>query len=423
MRGQHLLKWWRHATFTDEQLQEALKLQAWASNLRRELTDDEKQLLVTDWKDTCRKALHHASNIGDLENVHRILSSEVALNSLTDQVDSLLLDKSGLTALHRAASAGHSDIVRALLARGAAVDGHSAIRAKAARKGWTPLLAALRKGQLAAAQELIIAGADVNVVTDDDQSALRQCCALDPYTQLQDNSQAATVVTVKMLLAANANLNQADTTCGLTPLHIAVNNAAMREGQQELISVLLEAGAHNAVDLNGVSVLHLACVNGHAQTVRNLLTFKHASGRAFVSREELDFVTLNGCTPLHAATTVNNAAIIVLLLEHGAGHRANCTNKQGTTPFTRATACVAKHGGEIPVHLSAAARDAAAQGGQQARCSSPSPSTECTCCYKLHRIKIVGPVSTSEMILSVMTVCMCVFQEPQSSETSCQYFD
>lgn len=123
--------------------------------------------------DSAVTALAFAARAGHTAVVHRLLehgaNPNVPINQPSDPED-----LHGLSLLILACSLGDADMVHRLIATGANVN-----RPKA--DGITPLMAAAFNGELACAQLLIDAGADVNLVNDSDPQ--------DKYTAL-DIAQA-----------------------------------------------------------------------------------------------------------------------------------------------------------------------------------------------------------------------------------------
>jgi ankyrin repeat protein len=103
----------------------------------------------------------HAASVGDLTKVKTLLKKHPACVD-SDGVDR----KSGYTPLHYASRAGHLDIVRELLAAGAAVN------AATTAGGATPLHRAAYAGHIDVVQVLIQAGAVVDLADSDGQTAL-----------------------------------------------------------------------------------------------------------------------------------------------------------------------------------------------------------------------------------------------------------
>ncbi|XP_040331503.1 ankyrin-2 isoform X21 [Herpailurus yagouaroundi] len=109
----------------------------------------------------------------------------------------------------------------------------------------------------------------------------------------------------------------AATTNGYTPLHISA-----REGQVDVASVLLEAGAaHSLATKKGFTPLHVAAKYGSLDVAKLLLQRRAAA----------DSAGKNGLTPLHVAAHYDNQKVALLLLEKGASPHA--TAKNGYTPL------------------------------------------------------------------------------------------
>ena len=113
----------------------------------------------------------------------------------------------------------------------------------------------------------------------------------DPSKQIIKAAKAGDVLRIKELLATDTELINARDKDGSTPLHCAT-----WKGQQEVVSLLLEAGAE---------------VNSHN------------------SNDHW------GTTPLHAAAHANQAAIAQILIDHGAD--VNARDMTGQTPLHHTT--------------------------------------------------------------------------------------
>jgi hypothetical protein len=130
------------------------------------------------------------------------------------------------------------------------------------------------------------------------------------------------VVHVRQLLAAGADVNEADST-GRKPLI-----AAASSGQHDVVQVLLEAGAVlDAKDEDGITPLHAAAEKGHLQVVKLLL----AAGTP-VNTPRPD----HGRTPLYAAATARHTDVVQLLLQKGADPYPE--NRSGGTSVSVAAA-------------------------------------------------------------------------------------
>ena len=142
--------------------------------------------------------IHDAAWDGDLAGVQAELDKGADINAK---------DEFGYTLLYLAASRGHKEIVKLLIAAGADVNAKS-------EDGWTPLHNATGQGYKEIVELLIAKGADVNAKDDD---------------------------------------------IGWTPLHLAA-----RYGHKEIAELLIANGAEvNAKDEDGRTPLLLAIINSH----------------------------------------------------------------------------------------------------------------------------------------------------------------
>jgi ankyrin repeat protein len=235
----------------------------------------------------------------------------------------------GETVLMTAARTGRLDIVRALLTRG------SAVNAVEAWRGQTALMWAAGEGHTETAQELIRAGADVQIKSK------------GGFTALLFAVRGGHTGTARALAAAGANVNDraAD---GSSALGVAVINAHF-----ETAAMLLEHGADpNAPDPRG-SVLHaLTWMRnpGYAAAPPRLPTGKlngldlakallerGANPNVRIAWKEIrfdrdlgmvksppdisigrDYLSYVGATPFYVAAKGADVPLMKLLLEHGA---------------------------------------------------------------------------------------------------------
>ncbi len=197
-------------------------------------------------------ALRQAAVEGDAAATARALARPDA----AEAVDAP--DEDGNTALHWAAWNGHTAVVEALLAAGAAVD------ATDGRAGNTALMKAAYNG--------------VNEMHD---------------------------ATARALLGAGADVD-AKNVFGLTPLM----NAAMSHGRKEMIEVLLQDGGADvhARDQGGVTALHKAAYKGHNGAIEALL----AAGADVNAKRD------DGVNPVMLAESNKLFRTVDLLKEHGA---------------------------------------------------------------------------------------------------------
>ena len=118
----------------------------------------------------------------------------------------------------------------------------------------TPLLTAVKDGELGRVQQLISEGADVNVRTLDGSSAL----LLATRANQIDIAQA--------LIAAGANVNQKNL------IHDSPYLLAGASGRNEILQLLLAHGTDlKSTNRYGGTALIPACERGHVETVRLLI--------------------------------------------------------------------------------------------------------------------------------------------------------
>lgn len=127
--------------------------------------------------------------------------------------------------------------------------------------------------------------------------------ALVAATPLVDAVRQGDVSSVRALLKTGADVNQPEGD-GTTPLHWAVHGDSV-----DLVRVLLSAGASaQAANDLGITPLHLAAANGNVETLRLLLE-KRANANAAAA---------SGVTPLMEASRNGGVDAVRLLLAHGA---------------------------------------------------------------------------------------------------------
>ncbi len=158
----------------------------------------------------------------------------------------------------------------------------------------SPVADAAMRGDVAAVEQLLANGADVNAPRGDGMTALH-------WAAERGNAELAA-----MLVQAGANLDAVTRIGSYTPLHVA-----SREGEADVVGVLLDAGADLSVRAaeSGATSLHLAATSGDVATLRTLL-----DAGAEVDAREHQW----GQTPLIFAAGWNRADAIRLLLEAGA---------------------------------------------------------------------------------------------------------
>ena len=211
--------------------------------------------------------------------------------------------------LHEAARQGDVVMIEALLAAGTDVDAYAYAEDDTLDRS-TPLAMAARYGQVAAIEALLAAGADTREGTISDTER-------HYWAPLHWAVYEGHVVAVKTLLAAEANAVNAVSYAGYAPLCYAAEN-----GSEEIIGMLLGAGASTGGPCGDGEPLHSAIWSGHVAAVELLL----AAGA------DVD-ATRYGISPLHMAT--GDVALVDLLLSAGAHVDAKDTDGSayGRTPL------------------------------------------------------------------------------------------
>ncbi|TMW69647.1 hypothetical protein Poli38472_001803 [Pythium oligandrum] len=214
---------------------------------------------------------------GDVKQVERLLKRA--------DVGKLLkaTDCGGKTVLHVACSNGRLDVVKKLVAHGAALMAVDS-------NGETVLPVACEDAKANVVTFLLSQGLDVNAVDETKWSVLHSAC------------DGGDLDIVKLLLAMGADLNALDED-EKTVLH-----AACQSGNEEVARYLLNRGLDpKAVDNDGYSVLHSACEGGDVDLVKLLL----AKG------VDINAKTKDGTTVLHTACEEGSSDVVMFLLERG----------------------------------------------------------------------------------------------------------
>jgi ankyrin len=226
-----------------------------------------------------------------------------------------------------ASRTGNPDIVEQLLAKGANVD------ARAAR-GQTALMWAVAQKHSDVVRVLLAHGADVHARSE----VWSQMMAVSPHgvpeynreiphggdTALMFAARVGDLDSAKLLLAAGANVNDADA-WGVSALVLAAHS-----GYRELAEFLLETGADPNDDSAGFSALHIAIMR-RDETMAGALLARGADANARLGtwtamrRQSKDFnfaPELVGATPFWLAARFAQPGVMRLLLKHGADPKA-----------------------------------------------------------------------------------------------------
>eukprot|EP00752_Nemacystus_decipiens_P012621 g11177.t1 len=215
----------------------------------------------------------------------------------------------GRTLLDAAAEGGNDDVVSTQLKAGGSAD----LNAVSGAKNMTALHRACRGGHTAAADTLLVEGADVDLVDSEERDAL--------HYALQGGHQEL----AKHVLIAGANVNAEDH-AGDTPLHLA---AALED--DNLVYTLLRKGAGvNAANAKGQCALHIAVEHGRISSAEALLKAGADPNVRYTSRPS----KIGQCSPLYLAR--RDSAMTKVLLRHGADLKA--LDKMGCTALHCAAA-------------------------------------------------------------------------------------
>jgi ankyrin repeat protein len=275
------------------------------------------------------RSLHKAAQDGDLATAVRLLSDDPYLVKSREEYK--------LTALHRAAAAGHADLVKALLDRSAQVDARD-------YGGGTALHAAAKGGHVEAAAALLDRGADPSAPDEE---------GLTPLHFTARNGHEAVAA---LLLARGADANARGKFTGM-PLHEAAEH-----GHRAMVELLLAGGglanARSGGSHTAFTPWHAARQAGHAAiadllqghggrdkaaqaiSIHRAAEFGYLGRLTALLKEDPELISsrdyLYRRTPLHFAAEHGHRQAAELLLAHGADVGAQ--DKNGDTPLDRAGA-------------------------------------------------------------------------------------
>ncbi len=205
------------------------------------------------------------------------------------------------TPLWMASTAGDEILKMFLERKDIEIDGQS-------RRGETPLYQAVQRKRLPAAKMLLNAGANPNVPTYENQTALSWAAA--------EGSEES----IELLLNQPSIDLEIPDKFGQTPLLRAAD-----AGHTKCVRMLIDKGANvKHADNEGRTALSLAAIKGH-KVVAKLLLKNHA---------EINAQDEKGNTPLALAAEKNHDAVVRFLLESGAN--ADLADEDEETPFEKA---------------------------------------------------------------------------------------
>ena len=216
--------------------------------------------------------LHEATTNHHFETVKIILDNNLCDINATDDY--------GNTALHMAAINGDAEILGYLINQGAIVDAIN-------KSGHTPLHRAIQRNRSIVIEMLILAGANRDAACKDG-TVLHLACERNIQTRLISHK-------------ATPNIRVKN---GKTPLHIAAER-----GHGLAVSNIVIEQSESGVDLNltdimGNTPLHLAVLNQHFYTVRELIR----------SGAKVDIKNKSGQSPLDLAKLLKSKEIVDILI-------------------------------------------------------------------------------------------------------------
>ncbi|KAG2498271.1 hypothetical protein HYH03_004020, partial [Edaphochlamys debaryana] len=234
-------------------------------------------------------------------------------------------------ALMAAVRRGDAAAARRMLAAGAPVDARDE-----AGGGDTALHLAARGGHTEVLRVLLEAGAEVDALRERPYCAYNGKRLSDHWMPLHEAAQGGHTEVVRALLEAGAHVEGGNKS-KWTPLLLAV-----RDGHEAVATALLGAGAEvndcytpPGMPMSGpVSALHMAAMGGHVGVARALLEAGaevDAEGCVFANFDQYDHQT-----PLHVAAKAGSADMVELLV--GAGANVNSESTRGLSPLHLAAA-------------------------------------------------------------------------------------
>ncbi len=240
-----------------------------------------------------------------------------------------VLDKDGTSVLSYAAAWGNKDVVRYLLDQGAITDIN-----KPNERGLTPIFFAAYSGNLEIVKMLVDAGADIRAKDNANNNVLAAACRgennnmIFRYTKTRGyvhyasdllEKKAPDPEMIRYFLDAGVSAGEGNNS-GLTPLHLAAYNELT---QPEVLKMLINAGANpNAMTEGGLTpLMYTASVES-----ADILIKKGADVKA---------ADKDGMTALHHAMRDGHADVARVLLKAGADIHAKTNDGEGVEVFAQ----------------------------------------------------------------------------------------
>jgi ankyrin repeat protein len=255
----------------------------------------------------------------------------------------------GETPLMVASRVGKAEVVEQLLVKGADVNAHAA-------RGQTALMWAVAQRHADVVKVLVAKGADVHRRSE----TWTQMMAVPPHgvklynkviphggdTALLFAARSGDLASAQLLVAAGANVNDADA-WGVSAAALAAHS-----GFAELLEFLLERGADPNAAAAGFTPLHAAIMRRHLGMVTALLAHGANANAPLEtwtptrrSSKDYNFAPeLVGATPFWLAARFAEPDVMRLLLDHGADarvvHRGNYHSEEPVAPRSHVTNAV-----------------------------------------------------------------------------------
>lgn len=285
-----------------------------------------------------KNALLSSASVDDPKTFSRLLKAS------SDPTAASHFSQNTWTCLHAAATAGCYDNVRQIIEVRKSKSKLNEVYSKP-EFGWTPLLTAIRHGQIKVAEELLEAGADTRIKSYTQYSALHMVCyytksvpllervlaepwpnMLTETTNLGGNALLLAAEkgfddAVKILVTRMAANTLVRNVLGRTPLYFAANTAST-----ESLEILLKADYLPDIRSRfGWTALHAACQRCPATVIRKLAPETNWTVPPRV-----------GLAPVHIAIQNSNEAAFFAMLEEGLTPK--CASEWGASPLHEAAA-------------------------------------------------------------------------------------
>ena len=282
-------------------------------------------------------ALCAASRVGSVNTVRLLLKSSAAAQAGGDRFPLL-----------EAARYGHEDVVRELLAWGAAPS-------QATKHGRTALHAAVAGDFINIVQALLNREPDINTYMHNTR-----------WTPVHAASTSGALRALKLLVQASSSSVNSQTFDGESPLHCAAEH-----GHYPIVDFLLGAGASPLLpDRFGQIPLHIAASHDNPDILQRLLR-----ASPIAAEEAINTKDHGGQTPLHKAARFGAAAAVKSLLSQDAD--CQLVDSQDRTPLNLAAT---NNYSEIIAQLSSSGAGITSRGntGESQEIASSVASTNAT---------------------------------------------